>query len=339
MSYDEIIDLRSDTVTRPTPAMLEAMMNAPVGDDVYGEDPTVNELQQRVAKIFGHEAGLFCPSGTMTNQIAIRCLTRPQDEVICHRLSHIYNYEGGGIASNSLCSVRLIHSPDGTISPQDVEDNLNPQDSHFPRTALVALENTINKAGGVIFPPQLMAATTQTARKLGLSLHLDGARIFNALVETSQNPAEIGRQFDTVSVCLSKGLGAPAGSVLVGSKELIAKAHRFRKVMGGGMRQAGILAAAGLYALDNHISLLSADHARAKELATVLRSMSWVESVIPPQTNIVIFGVENAEVFVAKARNKGLLCNAFGKRSVRFVTHLNFDNQQLERSISILKSF
>ncbi len=329
------IDLRSDTLTKPTAEMLEAMRQAPLGDDVYGEDPTVNLLQEKLAAMFGQEAGLFCPSGTMANQIAIRCLTQPTNEVICHRLSHVYNYETAGIAANSLCSVRLIHNQEGTISPQDILENTNPADSHFAKTALVALENTVNKAGGLIFPLELMRQTCQAARQAGLALHLDGARIFNALVETADSAVEIGKLFDTVSVCLSKGLGAPVGSVLLGGRATIVKAHRFRKLMGGGMRQAGILAAAGIYALENHIERLKQDHKRTQILAEMLAPK--VKHIIKPQTNIVIFEIEKkSQDFVNQASMLGLLCSAFGANKIRFVTHLDFGDEDLQRCQTIL---
>jgi threonine aldolase len=336
MNKPQVIDLRSDTVTRPTAAMLQAMQAAAVGDDVYGEDPTVNLLQEKLANMFGFEAGIFCPSGTMTNQIAIRCLTNPGEEVICHRLSHIYNYEGGGIAVNSLCSVRLIESPEGTISPEDVLENLNPSDSHFARTSVLALENTVNKAGGTIFPMELMRQTCLKAREKGLRLHLDGARLFNALVETGENPTELGQLFDTVSICLSKGLGAPVGSVLLASRQMIAKAHRYRKLMGGGMRQVGYLAAAGLYALEHNIERLVEDHQRAKSLAQMLHSKA--KSLVQPQTNILIFEIQTpSQDFVHQAAELGLLCNSFGPNRIRLVTHLDFDDEQLQACERIFK--
>jgi threonine aldolase len=226
----EWIDLRSDTVTKPTPGMLQAMFSAQVGDDVYEEDPTVNELQEKTARIFGMEAGLFCPSGTMTNQIAIRILTQPGDEVICDRLAHIYNYEGGGIAVNSLASVRLLYGDRGRFTPEDVLENINDDNVHYPKTSLVALENTVNKGGGCYYTLDQIAAISKVCKENNLSLHLDGARIFNALVATGENPAVYGKYFTTISVCLSKGLGAPVGSVLLGSRKLIDKAKRVRKL-------------------------------------------------------------------------------------------------------------
>jgi threonine aldolase len=323
-----IIDLRSDTVTRPTPGMLEAMFSAPVGDDVYGEDPTVNELETRAARMFGMEAGVFCPSGTMTNQIAIRVLTRPGDEVICDRLAHIYNYEGGGIASNSLASVRLLHGERGRFTAEDVLENINPEDIHYPRTSLVALENTVNKGGGCYY-----------SLEKGLYLHLDGARVANALVASGQNPLAYGEYFDTISLCLSKGLGAPVGSVLLGSKGLIQKARRVRKVMGGGWRQAGYLAAAGIYALDNHIARLSEDHRRARVIADALPHLPFVTGVIPVETNIVIFALPSeafAQELLHFLKSRQILASGFGKGHIRFVTHLDFDDAMLEKLLSVL---
>ncbi|MED5336424.1 MAG: threonine aldolase family protein, partial [Bacteroidota bacterium] len=246
------IDLRSDTVTRPTEAMLAAMMAAPTGDDVYGEDPTVNRLQDVLAERFGHEAGLFCPSGTMANQMAINVHTQPGDEVVCHRLSHIYNYEGGGIARNSGASVRLVHAPRGAMPAETIRSEVNPADSHFARTALVCVEDTVNKGGGAVQAQADLEAGSAACRDLGLPFHLDGARAWNALRATGEDWTRYGRRFDSISLCLSKGLGTPVGSVLLGSRAFIEEAHRSRKVMGGGMRQVGILAAAGLHAIEHH---------------------------------------------------------------------------------------
>ncbi len=334
------IDLRSDTVTKPTPAMLEAMMQAPVGDDVYGEDPTVNALEEKTARLFGMEAGLFCPSGTMTNQIAIKAFTQPGDEVICDRLAHIYNYEGGGIAFNSSASVRLLHGDRGRFTADDVRENINDDNLHYPRTALVALENTVNKGGGCIYPLDQIAQISQVCRANRIALHLDGARVFNALVETGDDPARYGAYFDGISVCLSKGLGTPVGSVLVGSRELVAKGRRIRKVFGGGWRQAGFLAAAGIYALDHHVQRLREDHRRARALAEMLREMPFVTGVLPVETNIVIFSLPSQAVIKSVLdywRERDILAVAFGKDSIRLVTHLQFDDAQLERFGEVLK--
>ncbi|QHT67263.1 aminotransferase class I/II-fold pyridoxal phosphate-dependent enzyme [Rhodocytophaga rosea] len=336
----EIIDLRSDTVTKPTPGMLQAMLSAQVGDDVYEEDPMVNELQEKTAHIFGMEAGLFCPSGTMTNQIAIRILTQPGDEVICDRLAHIYNYEGGGIAVNSLASVRLVHGERGRFTPQDVLENINDDNVHYPRTSLVALENTVNKGGGCYYTLDQIAAISKVCRQHRISLHLDGARVFNALVATGESPAEYGKYFDTISVCLSKGLGAPVGSVLLGSHQLIAKAKRMRKLMGGGWRQAGFLAAAGIYALDHHIQRLSEDHIRARKIAQALQQLPVVEEILPVDTNIVIFKLSSEKTtqdFLTYLKEQQILASAFGKDKIRIVTHLDFTDAMLERLIVVLQ--
>lgn len=306
--YTPIIDLRSDTVTRPTPEMMQAMMQANVGDDVYEEDPTINKLQEKAAGIFDMEAGLFCPSGTMTNQIAIKLLTQPGDEVICDRLAHIYNYEGGGIAYNSLASIRLLHGERGRFTPDDVLENINADNIHYPRTSLVALENTLNKGGGCYYTLQQIAAISEVCKANSLALHLDGARVFNALVATGENPFDYGKYFDTISVCLSKGLGAPVGSVLLGSEKLIREAKRVRKVMGGGWRQAGFLAAAGLYALDNHVQRLAEDHQRAKTIGNTLQELPFVEEILPVDTNIIIFKLSSVSAvepfFILSEREK-----------------------------------
>jgi threonine aldolase len=334
------IDLRSDTVTKPTPAMLEAMMHAEVGDDVFNEDPSVLGLQEKAAKLFGKEDALFCPSGTMTNQIAIRIQTQPQSEVICDWRSHIYNYEAGGIAYNSFSSVKVVDGDRGRITVNDVLDNIRPDDIHAPVTSLVCLENTVNKGGGSYYRPGQVAAISEAAREHNLSLHLDGARIFNALAETGEKPREIARYFDTISVCLSKGLGAPVGSVLVSTHELIKKARRIRKVLGGGMRQAGYLAAAGIYALDHHIERLKEDHQRARELGKVLETLPFVSELLPVDTNIVIFklaGGKLADSFIQILKGKDILAVAFGKHEVRFVTHLDFTDDMLDQAIKVLK--
>ena len=335
----EVIDLRSDTVTTPTPAMLQAMMEARVGDDVLGEDPTVKALEDATAQRFGMEEGLFCPSGTMTNQIAIKVLTQPGQEVICAANAHIYLYEGGGIAFNSSCSVRLLPGDRGRLSPAEVAVNINPDDIHFPITGLVALENTMNKGGGSIYKLEQISAIHQVSAQQEIPLHLDGARVFNALVETGEDAREYGRYFDTISVCLSKGLGAPVGSVLLGSREHIKKARRIRKAMGGGMRQAGYLAAAGLYALEHHVDRLKEDHARAREIGKILNNLSWVQQVESVDTNIVLFelrGCTTAQVLAALA-DQGVKAVAFGPKSIRMVTHLQFSDQKLEGLVEILK--
>ena len=336
-----IIDLRSDTLTRPTPGMLDAMMSAKVGDDVFGEDPTVHELEQKAAEMLGFESGLFCPSGTMTNQIAIRTLTQPQDEVICDKRSHIYLYEGGGIASNSMVSVELVDGDRGRISPSDVTENIKPDDIHYPKTKLVALENTVNKGGGCYYSSQQIRSIKKACKIHGLSMHLDGARLFNALVETEDDPKEMGDLFDTVSICLSKGLGAPVGSLLLSSKDHIGKARRIRKVFGGAMRQAGYLAAAGIYALDHHIARLKKDHVRAKNMAEVLAGSGQVAHVEPVDTNIIIFSLEkdlNVNEYLEKLHKKGILALGFGKQSIRMVTHLDINDAMVDKFEKEIKS-
>lgn len=334
-----LIDLRSDTVTRPTPAMLKAMFAATVGDDVFGEDETVNALEQQVAQLFNHEAALFCPSGTMTNQIAIKVHTQPGDEVICDVTSHIYNYERGGIASNSGVQAKLLNGDNGRISALQIEENINPEQDWLTHTSLVSLENTCNRAGGSYYKLTDIAAISDLCKENNLKLHLDGARIFNALVETGESPASIGNYFDSISVCLSKGLGAPIGSLLIGNSSFIKKARRIRKAFGGGMRQAGYLAAAGIYALNNNISRLTEDHKRAKAIEQKLKQFNFVESILPVKTNIVIFTLSkvlNREDFIQRLAKQNILTAAFGKQTIRFVTHLDFDDNMLERVIQVL---
>jgi threonine aldolase len=327
-----IIDLRSDTLTKPTKGMLEAMWGAEVGDDVFGEDPTVNKLEEKLAGIFGMEAGLFCPSGTMTNQIAIRLHTRPQTEVICHKYSHIYLYEGGGIMSNSNASVKLLDGAYGKISAQDIAENISPDDVHACETTLVSLENTMNKGGGSIYTLEEVRPIKDVCEKNGLKLHLDGARVFNALVESGENPKEWGQIFDTISVCLSKGLGCPVGSVLLGTKAEIKRARKVRKAFGGGMRQAGFLAAAGIYALDHHIGRLKEDHVRARDLGKMLENHPLVSEVFPVATNIVIARLSgiSPEEMLSKLSSKEIKAVRFGKDQIRFVTHLDFGDEGLE---------
>lgn len=335
----QIIDLRSDTVTKPTPAMLEAMMHAEVGDDVLGEDPTIRKLEEKAALIFGMEAGLFCPSGTMTNQIAIRILTQPQQEVICDKRSHIYNYEGGGIAYNSFCSVKLVDGPQGILNPELIEPAINADDIHLPETGLVALENTVNKGGGSVYQIHQLQAIRELCDQHQLPLHLDGARVFNAFTATGESAEAYGQIFNTISVCLSKGLGTPVGSVLLGSKALIRKAMRVRKVLGGGMRQGGYLAAAGIYALDNHVERLSEDHLRAKNIAEILDGLSFVKQVMPVETNIIIFSLKDISTieFLENLKAENVLAIPFGENEIRMVTHLDFDDTMLSRLSEVLK--
>lgn len=336
-----IIDLRSDTVTRPTKGMLEAMMNAKVGDDVFYEDPTITELEEKSAKLFGHEAAVFCPSGTMTNQIAIKVHTQPGDEVLCDVNSHIYNFEGGGISFNSGVQAKLLQGDRGRISAQQVVESINPTYDWLTNTSLVSIENTANRSGGSYYAIDEIKKLSGTCKEKNLKFHLDGARIFNALVETKDSPVETGKLFDSVSVCLSKGLGAPAGSVLIGNKEFIKKARRIRKVFGGGMRQGGFIAAAGLYALENNIERLKDDHKRAKKLAEILQKLPFVESVLPVDTNIIIFTLSDkmkGEDFVKKLAEHEIKAVSFGKQTIRFVTHLDFTDDMLEKTGKVLLS-
>ncbi len=336
---NKTIDLRSDTFTLPSKAMKEAMMNAKVGDDVWGEDPTVKELEEKTANLFGHEAGLFCPSGTMTNQIALKILTQPQDDIICDIRSHIYQYEGGGIAYNSLCSVRLLQAEKGILTPQLIEEVIMPDDVHYPRSRVVALENTVNKAGGSSYKLEEIKAISELCKKNDLKLHLDGARIFNALVYRNQSPKEVGQYFDTISVCLSKGLGAPVGSVLLSTKELIHQAKRVRKVLGGGMRQSGFLAAAGIYALTHNIEKLKEDNQNASKIAKSLKQNKLIEEVIFEGTNIVLFRIEknySSEKFKSELAKKGILTSSFGKEWLRIVTHLDISKEMIERVCDVI---
>jgi threonine aldolase len=338
----KIIDFRSDTVTRPSQAMMEAMMTAPLGDDVLGDDPTVIELEEKSAAMFGMEAGLFCVSGTMTNQLAIRVHCPPASEIICDKLSHIYLYEGGGIATNALSSVRLIDGNRGRINAQQVLDNINnPLDIHLPLTRLVSLENTMNKGGGCTYSVVEIEAIKNVCTEKQLGLHLDGARLFNAIVSDNIAANVYGNLFDSISICLSKGLGCPVGSVLLGDKEFIKKAKRFRKLMGGGWRQAGVLAAAGIYALDNNIERLQIDHEQAKIIEACLQKQSYAKSVLSVDTNIVIFTMQDettAAEFVERLKEKHILCIAFSKQQVRFVTHLDISGSEIEQLCDVLSS-
>ena len=335
-----MIDLRSDTVTKPSKFMKKYMMDAALGDDVFQDDPTVKELENKTARMFGHEAGLFCSSGTMTNQIALMVYLRPGDEVICSSEAHIYNYEGGGIARNSGASARLINRNSGIVYLDEIIDNLNPDDIHYPVTNLVALENTINRGGGICYPISEIEKISKFCESKNIPLHLDGARLFNALVKTGVKTNYIGPLFDSISICFSKGLGAPVGSVLVGSKEFIRKARRVRKALAGGVRQVGMLAAAGIYALENNIERLAVDHQHANLLAEGLRSCSWIDKVMEVETNIVIGymkeGFQNSN-FVEKLQKLGVSIVSFGKGRIRMVTHLDVSKQDIDKVISLLK--
>jgi threonine aldolase len=336
-----MIDLRSDTGTRPTPAMRAAMMHAEVGDDVFGEDPTVNALEERMAALFGHETSVFCPSGTMTNQIAVNIHTRPGDEVICDEGAHIYRYEGGGVMATSGSSVKLIQGDHGRFTAEQVEASINDRKAHWlAHTSLVNIENTCNRGGGAVWDLREVDRIRNVCDAHGLGLHLDGARIFNALTVTGEAPEAWGRRFDTLSVCLSKGLGAPVGSVLIGSGERIAAARRVRKRLGGGMRQAGLLAAACLYAMDHHVQRLTDDHRRAKDLERALLELPFIAAVMPVETNIIILtlaGDRMAAPFIAALRERGILAAAFGPQMVRLVTHLDVDDAAISHTISVLQ--
>jgi len=336
------IDLRSDTVTRPSPGMLEAMFSAKVGDDVFSEDPTVNELEGYTARLFGKEAGLFCPSGTMTNQVAIKLPTQPADELLCDVNSHIYNYEGGGISFNSGVQAKLLTGKEGKLNADLIEANINGDFDWLSKTSLVSLENTVNRAGGSFYTLDEIEPITKLCKSRNLNLHLDGARVFNALAETKIQPAVLGKNFDSISVCLSKGLGAPVGSVLLGDKDFVKRGRKIRKVFGGGMRQAGFLAAAGLYALKNNIDRLTEDHKHAKILEEGLKGQSYVESILPVYTNIVIFNLKKeiitGEKYEKKLADQGIRVSAFGKNTIRFVTHLDFTNAMLGKTLEVLKS-
>ena len=339
LNWRAMIDLRSDTVTKPTPGMREAMLSAEVGDDVFGEDPTVNALEERMAALFGHQAALFCSSGTMTNQIAINVHTRPGDEVLCDIGAHIYQYEGGGLMANSGCSVKFLPAGFGRFVAADVEGRVNdPDNPHLPRTRLVNVENTSNRGGGAVWDIDEARRLRETCTRHGLILHMDGARIFNALAVDGRSAKEWGSLFDSVSICLSKGLGAPVGSVLVGPRDFIHQARRVRKRFGGGMRQAGILAAAGLHALDHHIIRLRDDHERARSLADALDRSGWALSVLPVQTNIVVFNVAGGkdEQFLSALKAEGILAVRFGAGMVRMVTHLDVDDAAIDHVTTTL---
>jgi threonine aldolase len=331
-----IIDLRSDTVTKPSKGMMEAMMNAELGDDVFAEDPTVKKLEDKLAKEFGMEAGLFCPSGTMTNQIAIKAHTQPLDEIICDKICHIYNYETGGWAFHSGVSIRLTNGVNGVMSISDIEELIQPDFDWLPNTKMVAIENTVNKGGGAVYTLEQMKSISDFCRSKNLIYHLDGARIYNALEALDKKPSDLTGMFDSISVCISKGLGAPAGSVLLGSKSFIKKSRKIRKVMGGGMRQSGILAAACIYALDNNVQRLADDHSRAKELAKVLSSQKWVKQVLPVATNIVIFEVSDSAKVAAALAKEQIKVQPFSPTLVRMVTHLDFNPDMLERTLNVL---
>ncbi|MGQ0739887.1 MAG: threonine aldolase family protein [Bacteroidota bacterium] len=336
-----MIDFRSDTVTKPIPAMLETMMKAPVGDDVFGEDPSINELESMTATMFGMEAALFCPSGTMTNQIAIKCHTQPGDEVICDESSHIYQYEGGGIAFNSGASVKLLQGDLGRINAEQVAAAIQPDDPHRPHTSLVSLENTSNRGGGSCYDFNEIKKIQSLCKEKGLAFHLDGARLWNALVAKGETAKQYGEAFDSISVCLSKSLGCPVGSLLIGKNNFIKRARRVRKVFGGGMRQAGFIAAAGIYALQNNIDRLSEDHTHAKQIADAIAKKDFVQLVLPVETNIIIFEMKedgSAPELVAKLKKQDILGYAISPVRIRLVLHSDISKEMVAKTIQLFNS-
>ncbi len=335
-----ITDLRSDTFTKPSPAMLDAMFNASVGDDVFGEDPTINQLESMAAELFNMEAAIFCPSGTMTNQIAIKCHTQPGEEIICDRMSHVYIYEGGGIAFNSGCQVKTLEGERGRVKAEQVLAAINPNDIHKAPTSLVSLENTANRGGGSCYDFTDLEDIKEICLQNNLKLHLDGARLWNALVAKGETPRQYGELFDSISICLSKGLGTPVGSLLLGKKSFIQKARRIRKVFGGGMRQAGYLAAAGIYALENNINRLADDHHHAKQIAAALIKKDFVGKIMPVETNILIFeliGRFTAKSFETALAESGILTIAISPTQVRMVTHLDVTEDMVQQLIGVIK--
>lgn len=338
-----LINLISDTVTKPTPGMLDAMMSAAVGDDVFKEDPTVNALEDKAAKLFGMESALFFPSGTMTNQTAIKLHTQPGEQLICDKYAHIYNYEGGGVSFNSGVSCRLVDGDRGTMKAAQVEASINPPDFyHSPLSTLVCVENTANKGGGTCWDFKELEKIRKVCDDHKLGFHLDGARLWNAMVEKNETTFQYGQLFDTISVCLSKGLGCPVGSLLLGTKEQMDKALRIRKIFGGGMRQSGFLAAAAIYALDNHVERLTEDHKKAKEIGVALSSKSFIKKVEPIETNIVIFEIDesfmSSDQFVNRLKEKNVLIISMGQGKLRMVTHLDYTDDMHNELLMILKS-
>tara|TARA_R110002073_G_scaffold17446_8_gene65743 strand:+ start:5576 stop:6595 length:1020 start_codon:yes stop_codon:yes gene_type:complete len=338
-----IIDLRSDTVTKPTKGMLDAMLSAQVGDDVYKEDPTVNALEERIASMFGKKSALFFPTGSMANQAAIKLHTNPGEQVICDKYAHVYNYEGGGASFNSGVSCKLIDGHRGMFTTNQVVESINPPDFyHSPLTRLVAVENTTNKGGGACWDFEEIKKIRTVCDAHNLGYHLDGARLWNALVTKDETAKQYGEVFDTISVCLSKGLGCPIGSVLVGDEDIMKGAIRIRKIFGGGMRQVGYLAAAGLYALDNNIDRLKADHKKAKDIGVVLHELSIIKAVEPIETNIVIFELEShvdESEFLQQLADNNIQIIGMGGGKLRMVTHLDYTDVMHEKLLSILSDF
>lgn len=336
-----IIDLRSDTVTKPTAGMLEAMMKAPVGDDVFGEDPSVNQLEAMAADLFGMEAALFCATGTMSNQVAIKVHTQPGDEVICDKTAHVYQYEGGGIAANSGAQVRLLEGNNGRITVEQVAAAINPDDVHKARTSLVCIENTSNRGGGACYNLNELQAIRELCNRHNLQLHLDGARLFNALVARKETPRQYGEVFHSISVCLNKGLGCPIGSILIGKRDFIKKARRVRKVFGGGMRQAGYMAACGIYALQNHVDRLEEDHRHAKQIAEALSKKEFTGNILPVETNILIFEIKppyQPQEIVNKMKEQNVLTIPISSTQIRMVTHLDISQAMVQKTIEVINS-
>lgn len=337
-----MINLLSDTVTKPSPAMLQAMMEAEVGDDVFGEDPTVNKLQEKVAAMFSKEAALFCPSGTMTNQLAIKINTQPLDEMICDHYSHVYQSENGGYAFHSGIAVNLVVGTNGKITAHQIEQAIKPDFDWLPKSSLVVIENSCNKGGGSFYTLDEIKPISILCQNKGLKIHLDGARIFNVLVETGETTEQVGPYFDTISICLSKGLGAPVGSLLIGSAEDIKKARRFRKAFGGGMRQVGYLAAAGIYALDNNIAQCKLDNEKAIRVGRILQYVPFVKEVKDVRTNIILFE-HKAEFQTNEILNllheKGIHAAGFGPNIIRFVFHLDVSNEDVDKVVEVLENW
>ena len=335
------IDLRSDTVTKPTEGMMQAIINAEVGDDVYKEDPTVNKLERKLADMFGMDEALFFPTGSMANQAAIKLHTQPAEQLICDKWAHVFNYEGGGASFNSGVSCKLVDGHRGMITAAQVEENINPPDFyHSPLTTLVCLENTTNKGGGACYDFEEIKKIRKVCDEHNLGLHLDGARLFNALVATKEDPKDYGKIFDTISVCLSKGLGTPLGTVLIGNKEVMKNAMRVRKVLGGGMRQIGFMAAAGIYALDNHVNRLADDHKRASEIGRTLKEQDYIGEVEPVETNIVIFYLKdpsNEEAFMDALKKENIRISNMGQGKLRVVTHLDYSEEMHQRFLKVLR--
>lgn len=337
-----MIDLRSDTVTKPTPDMLKYMMEAEVGDDVYKEDPSVNQLEEYMAELFGMDAALYFPTGTMANQAAIKLLTNPSEQLICDKWAHVYNYEGGGVAFNSGVSCKLIDGDRGKITADQVQKAINPPDFyHSPMSTLVCLENTTNKGGGACYHLDDIKAIKKVCDENDLKLHLDGARLFNAIVANNHDPKEFGALFDTISICLSKGLGAPMGTILLGKKEVMQNAMRVRKVLGGGMRQVGFAASAAYYALHHHVDRMVDDHRRAKEISDVLKTENYVSKVEKTETNIVIFYLNESVIkeaeFLSYLENNKIRISTMGEGKMRIVTHLDYSEEDHQKILEVLK--